>query len=198
MCNGLLFLLLSFANLRGNCSSETDAGKGWEKWSNCLHPKRAQYHWCSAILLHFPALGLPPPSEHMHEGRWMLFKAELSSPPISQHWEKSVDVGVLSSHFPSNRLVSGAVIPCCGYTLPMFPRCIWHKEEKAVLQNRQVFKGTFMYPTGICKPSFQIKSSKKSNFISDSKMCMSSSWRLCLINSTSKSLKHPHPRDKKE
>jgi len=47
------------------------------------------------------------------------------------------------------------------------------KEEKALLPNWEVFEGTFMYPTGTCKPSFQIKSSKISNLISGGKMFMS-------------------------
>lgn len=101
----------------------------------------------------------------------MLFEAELSSPLISQLWEKSVDVSVLSSHFPSNHLVLGTITPCCDQTLPMFPRYILYKEEEALLQNWQVFEGTFMYPMGTCKPSFQIKSSEKSNLISGGKIC---------------------------
>lgn len=156
------------------------------------------YHWCSAIPSHFPAPGLPPPSEHTHEWGWMLCDGELSSPPMSQLWEKSVDVSVLSSHFPSNHLVLGTITPCCDWTLPMFPSCIWHKEEKALLQNWPVFEGTFMYTTGTCKPSFQIKSSKKNNLISGGNMFMSNSWSFCLVYSISKRLKHPRSRDKKE
>lgn len=121
---------------------------------------------------------------------------ELPSLPISQLWHKSVDVSILPSHFPSNHLILGTITPCCDWTLPMFPRCIWHKVE-ALLQNWWVSEGTFMYPTGMCKPSFQIKSSEKSNLISGHKMFISKSWSFCLVHSTSKRLKHPHPREKR-
>lgn len=88
----------------------------------------------------------------------MLFKGELSSPPISQCWEKSVDVGVLSSHFPSNHLVSGAIVPCCGYILPMFPRCIWHKLSCKI---GKFLKGCLCTPQEFASLVFRLKVVRK-------------------------------------
>lgn len=91
----------------------------------------------------------------------------------------------------------GTITLCYDWTLTVFPRCIWHKVEEAVLQNCWVFEGTFMYPTGTCKPSFQIKSSKKSNLNSGHKMCISKRQSFCLLYSISKRMKQPHFRGRK-